>query len=50
MLLPRMQVDEGAIKFIIRGADVMCPGLNHKNGKMEDVEEGDIVVCVIFII
>lgn len=25
-LLPRMQVDQGAIKFVLSGANVMCPG------------------------
>ena len=44
-LLPKMQVHEGAIKFIIRGADCMCPGLTHPHAEMADVSEGDIVVC-----
>ena len=40
-----MQVDEGAIKFIINGADCMSPGLVHPHGEMADVKKGDIVVC-----
>ena len=27
MLLPWVQVDKGAIKFILSGANIMCPGL-----------------------
>ena len=26
-ILPSVQVDQGAIKFILKGADIMCPGL-----------------------
>ena len=43
-LLPKMQVDEGAIKFMIRGADCMCPGLTHPHGQIANVEVGSIVV------
>merc|ERR1712217_22352 len=39
-MMPKMQVDKGAIKFVLRGASVMCPGLTSKGGNMEDVEEG----------
>jgi PUA domain protein len=43
-MLPKMQVDEGAIKYILRGADVMCPGLTHPTGShMDDVEVGKAV-------
>ena len=28
MMLPRMQVDKGAIKFLFKGADMMAPGNN----------------------
>ncbi|MBW0555991.1 hypothetical protein O181_095706 [Austropuccinia psidii MF-1] len=27
ILLPRVQVDRGAIKFVLAGANIMCPGL-----------------------
>eukprot|EP00038_Savillea_parva_P018130 m.22481 g.22481 ORF g.22481 m.22481 type:complete len:186 (-) comp3991_c0_seq1:124-681(-) len=42
-LLPRMQVDKGAIKFVLSGANVMCPGLTSEGGSMDDVPEGTIV-------
>ncbi|EDQ92943.1 uncharacterized protein MONBRDRAFT_13627 [Monosiga brevicollis MX1] len=40
-LLPRFQVDRGAIKFVLSGADIMCPGLTSPGAKMEaDVDVG----------
>ena len=42
-LLPRMQADKGAIKFILNGADVMCPGLTSPGAKMCAADKGDIV-------
>eukprot|EP00735_Rhodelphis_limneticus_P004077 TRINITY_DN15629_c0_g1::TRINITY_DN15629_c0_g1_i1::g.18678::m.18678 TRINITY_DN15629_c0_g1::TRINITY_DN15629_c0_g1_i1::g.18678 ORF type:complete len:183 (+),score=69.28,sp/Q6DER1/MCTS1_XENTR/57.14/2e-69,PUA/PF01472.15/2e-15 TRINITY_DN15629_c0_g1_i1:95-643(+) len=29
-MLPKLQVDRGAIKFLLSGANVMCPGLTSK--------------------
>eukprot|EP00996_Jenningsia_fusiforme_P002439 NODE_3268_length_1011_cov_31.961538_g3006_i0.p2 GENE.NODE_3268_length_1011_cov_31.961538_g3006_i0~~NODE_3268_length_1011_cov_31.961538_g3006_i0.p2 ORF type:complete len:187 (-),score=37.56 NODE_3268_length_1011_cov_31.961538_g3006_i0:268-828(-) len=37
MLLPRMRVDIGGCKFVISGANVMCPGLTSAGGFMDDV-------------
>ena len=31
-LLPRVQVDRGAIRFLLDGANMMCPGLTSKGG------------------
>jgi len=31
-LLPRMQCDIGGCKFVVSGANVMCPGLTHPTG------------------
>eukprot|EP00730_Choanoeca_flexa_P015784 TRINITY_DN7324_c0_g1_i1.p1 TRINITY_DN7324_c0_g1~~TRINITY_DN7324_c0_g1_i1.p1 ORF type:complete len:187 (+),score=20.90 TRINITY_DN7324_c0_g1_i1:55-615(+) len=40
-LLPPVQVDRGAIKFVMSGADIMCPGLTSPGGKLEvDVDAG----------
>src|SRR3990167_3265203 len=41
--LPKFQVDKGAIRFILAGADIMCPGLTSAGGSMVDVESGTIV-------
>ncbi|CAG5107064.1 Oidioi.mRNA.OKI2018_I69.chr1.g3128.t1.cds [Oikopleura dioica] len=40
-LLPIQQVDEGAIKFILSGADIMCPGLTSKGAFLDmETEKG----------
>jgi len=43
-LLPPMQVDKGAIKFILSGANVMCPGLTSPGARMTDVQAETVVV------
>ncbi|CAD7934471.1 unnamed protein product [Amoebophrya sp. A120] len=46
-MMPKMQVDTGAIKFVLKGADVMCPGLTHPTGgAMEDVPK-DVPVQIV---
>lgn len=43
-MMPRVQVDKGAIKFVLRGADVMAPGLISAGGALPDgLKEGDAV-------
>ena len=37
-ILPPMQVDKGAIKFILSGANIMCPGLTSPGARMSNVE------------
>lgn len=40
-------VDEGAIPFILGGANIMCPGLTNPGGEMEDgLEKGKGVVIM----
>jgi PUA domain protein len=34
-MMPKMQVDTGAIKFVLRGANVMAPGLTSAGGVVE---------------
>ena len=42
--LKHVQVDKGAIKFILSGAHIMCPGLTGDCGYIDDtLVEGDIV-------
>jgi PUA domain protein len=38
------QVDKGAIKFVLSGANIMCPGLTSPGGKMTPCEKNQIVV------
>merc|ERR1712070_608108 len=45
-MLPRLQVDRGAIKFVINGSNIMCPGLTSEGGYMDDVEAE--TVCGVF--
>lgn len=35
-MMPIMQVDQGAIKFVLRGANIMAPGLTSPGGYVED--------------
>jgi len=42
MLVPQ-RVDKGAIKFVLSGANIMCPGLTHPNAKMTPAEKGAVV-------
>lgn len=43
-MLPQEQVDKGAIKFILSGANIMCPGLTSPGAKMSPIEANAIVV------
>ncbi|KAK2195639.1 bifunctional PUA domain/MCT-1-Tma20/Pre-PUA domain/Uncharacterized domain CHP00451/PUA-like superfamily [Babesia duncani] len=45
--IQKMQVDKGAIKFILRGSNVMCPGLTSEGGRMDDVESGTVVQVLV---
>lgn len=38
------QVDKGAIRFVLSGANIMCPGLTSKGAKMMTVNKGTVVV------
>ena len=55
-MLPRLQVDKGAIRFILSGANIMCPGLTSPGARMTTpVPENTVVVslllyCVLHII
>lgn len=43
-----VQIDRGAIRFVLSGATLMVPGLTSKGGKLPDkqeaVEKGDVVI------
>ncbi|KAJ6259028.1 hypothetical protein Dda_5924 [Drechslerella dactyloides] len=45
---PKVQVDRGAIRFILGGAQLMCPGLTSPGAKLppadENIPEGTVVV------
>ncbi|ESO03547.1 hypothetical protein HELRODRAFT_79877 [Helobdella robusta] len=45
-MAPPMQVDKGAIKFILSGANIMCPGLTSPGAKMANVEADQVVAVM----
>ena len=47
-MLPKIQCDAGACKFIFSGADVMCPGITSKGGRIfTDLPKGTLVqICI----
>ncbi|KAG8227107.1 hypothetical protein J437_LFUL001650 [Ladona fulva] len=48
--LPWEQVDKGAIRFVLSGANIMCPGLTSPGAKMTPVEKGTVVVSLLLTI
>jgi predicted RNA-binding protein (TIGR00451 family) len=36
-MMNRLQVDKGAIKFILGGANIMCPGFTSAGGKLPEI-------------
>jgi PUA domain protein len=45
-MLPHMQVDKGAIGFVLSGANIMCPGLTSPGARMTKVDKDTIVVSL----
>lgn len=44
---PRVQVDRGAIKFVLSGANIMCPGLTSAGAKLpEESIDKDAIVTI----
>ncbi|MCL7026072.1 hypothetical protein MKW94_007159 [Papaver nudicaule] len=35
-IMKKLQVDRGAIKFVLAGANIMCPGLTSPGGVLDD--------------
>eukprot|EP01083_Nonionella_stella_P060060 157051_1 len=46
-LLPHVQVDKGAIRFVMKGSHIMCPGLTSPGAKMEVDLEANTVCAVM---
>ncbi|KAB0799932.1 hypothetical protein PPYR_07812 [Photinus pyralis] len=44
--LPMEQVDKGAIRFVLSGANIMCPGLTSPGAEMVEAEKGTIVAVM----
>ncbi|GMT04130.1 hypothetical protein PENTCL1PPCAC_26304, partial [Pristionchus entomophagus] len=46
-MLPWQRVDKGAIKFVMNGSGIMCPGLTHPNAELKPDLPVDTVVAVM---
>ncbi|KAL5012662.1 hypothetical protein ScPMuIL_011213 [Solemya velum] len=45
-MVPHMQVDKGAIRFVLSGANIMCPGLTSPGAKMTNLGKNRIVAVM----
>ena len=45
--MPTVQVDRGAIRFVLKGADVMCPGLTSAGGRLEGGMAQETAVAIL---
>jgi len=45
-ILPKVQVDRGAIRFVLKGADIMCPGLTSAGGRLDLDLPSETCVCI----
>jgi len=45
-ILPWQQVDKGAIRFVLSGANIMCPGLTSPGAKMTNSPKGTVVAIM----
>lgn len=47
-IMKKLQVDRGAIKFVLSGANIMCPGLTSPGGALDDdvLEESPVVLSL----
>ncbi|XP_022746171.1 malignant T-cell-amplified sequence 1 homolog [Durio zibethinus] len=42
-----LQVDRGAVKFVLAGANIMCPGLTSLGGALDDEVEAETPVAIM---
>ncbi|CAM9442244.1 malignant T-cell-amplified sequence 1 [Petromyzon marinus] len=45
-ILPHQQVDKGAIRFVLSGANIMCPGLTSPGAKLRSADKETIVAIM----
>ncbi len=45
-ILAPQQVDKGAIRFVLSGANIMCPGLTSPGGKMVEAGKDQVVAIM----
>ena len=44
--MKHVTVDKGAIKFVLSGANIMCPGLTSPGGNLPPCEEGEFIALM----
>lgn len=45
-ILPHLQVDHGAIKHVLNGSNIMCPGLTSAGAKMTELPSKTVVAIM----
>lgn len=45
-MMPKLRADKGAIKFVLSGAHIMCPGLTSPGASMEAEAEAEAPVAI----
>ena len=45
--MPQLTVDKGAIKFVISGAQIMCPGLTSAGARIEVTLDAGAIVAIL---
>lgn len=45
-VMPKMQVDRGAVKYVLNGADIMCPGFTSPGGALPVPIEAEKPVAI----
>ncbi|KAL3728373.1 hypothetical protein ACJRO7_033027 [Eucalyptus globulus] len=46
-IMKKLQVDRGAIKFVLAGANIMCPGLTSPGGALDDEVGAETPVAIM---
>ncbi|KAF7817932.1 60S ribosomal protein L18 [Senna tora] len=46
-IMKKLQVDRGAIKFVLAGANIMCPGLTSPGGVLDEEVEAETPVAIM---
>lgn len=45
-MLPHLQVDRGAIKHVLNGSNIMCPGLTSPGARMTQAPKDSVVAVM----
>ncbi|KAJ4831340.1 hypothetical protein Tsubulata_033240 [Turnera subulata] len=46
-IMKKLQVDRGAIKFVLAGANIMCPGLTSPGGVLDEEVDAETPVAIM---